>query len=131
MARPNWDSFQWDTGAKVVVSVFLLIVAIVVIGGLSAIFLPEESDQQGNTVSRPRPAPTSRPIVNSTPTLQEYWDLSACLDLGERVVAAADAGVSNLDMALAMERSDGALSRYGALEVVEHCNAVLRRSDSR
>ena len=76
-------------------------------------------------VSDPKPAP--RIAIKSTPTLREYWDLAACLDLYARTEAAVAAGLSDEQIVISMMRSEGALSRYGLDNVLDHCTEVFKK----
>ena len=120
---------QWGRWSLVAVVVVALVAATA--GGIWSFVGAEETDDQRDTVSRPRPTALPRPAVNSTPTLREYWDLAACLDLADRVDAATFAGLSDEQIVLGMANADGAIKRYGVNEVLEHCTDVLRDFNSR
>lgn len=67
----------------------------------------------------------STPMSPSTLTLWEYWDSAACRDLVGRLSDAERAGYSGEEIALALIRSDSAVSRYGVEQVINHCAALL------
>lgn len=110
-------------------SIVAIILAACVAGGVYAAFGPENTNQQNPAVNSPRPTPAVRPAVRGTPTLREYWDLAACLDLYARTEAAVAAGLSDEQIVVSMMRADGALSRYGLDDVLDHCTEVFKVGD--
>ena len=120
---------QWRGWSIIGVAVVLLVA--ILAGGIYSVFDGEETDERRPATSTPRATPVPRPatrtpIVRGTPTLREYWDLAACLDLADRVNIAVDAGMTNEQMVVGLAMAEGAVKRYGVNEVLEHCTRVLK-----
>ena len=54
-------------------------------------------------------------------SLEQYWDLDACADLVQRIQIAEDTGISAEEIAFSLLRTEGAVSRYGVMAVLTHC----------
>ena len=129
--RLNWWNKRPPSPPRVKATLWIGALAVALVAGLVAIVIFADGSQPA---TESKPSPTRRiaqPAVPATPTLRQYWDLPACLDLLDRVDAATLAGMSDEQIVRGMATAEGAIKRYGVNEVLEHCTDVLERSNNR
>ena len=128
MAKWRWDSLAVGNVSADRVAVGIVIVVIIIAlatWGWVASYL----DTREVIPQRNAPAAAPRITANSTPTLREYWDLAACLDLYDRVELAIAAGFSDEQLVNAIAAPGNAVSRYGLDDVLDHCTGVFSKYD--